>query len=223
MPIIVEIKNTDMELALNFISVLGSFALAISGALTAMHKRLDPFGVLIIAFATAVGGGTIRDVLLPEKSVFWLNQTSYIYFILAGTIFAIVFKSRLFHINRPLLFFDAIGLGLYTITGVQIGLEYNLASVNCIILGTITGVFGGILRDILVNEVPVIFKKEVYATVCILGSILYLVLHRLNVENPLLQIIPVLFIIASRLVVIHFNISLPSLYSENDQNTSQDQ
>ena len=212
-----------MELALNFISVLGSFALAISGALTAMHKRLDPFGVLIIAFATAVGGGTIRDVLLPEKSVFWLEQTSYIYFILAGTIFAIVFKSRLFHINRPLLFFDAIGLGLYTITGVQIGLEYNLASVNCIILGTITGVFGGILRDILVTEVPVIFKKEVYATVCILGSILYLVLHRLNVENPLLQIIPVLFIIGSRLVVIHFNISLPSLYSENDQNVSQDQ
>lgn len=202
-----------MELAVNYISFIGSFVLAISGALTAMHKRFDPFGVLIIAFATAVGGGTIRDILLTGKSVFWLEQTSYIYFILAGTIFAIAFKSRLYNISRPLLFFDAIGLGLYTITGVQIGLEYDLESINCIILGTITGVFGGILRDILVNEVPVIFKKEVYATVCILGASLYLVLFRLNVVDPILQIIPVLFIIALRLIVIHFNISLPSLYA----------
>lgn len=203
-----------METALNYISIIGSFVLAISGALTAMHKRFDPFGVLIIAFATAVGGGTIRDILLTGKTVFWLEQTSYIHFILAGTIFAIIFKSRLYLINRPLLVFDAIGLGLYTITGVQIGIQHELAAVNCIILGTITGVFGGILRDILVNEVPVIFKKEVYATVCILGSVLYLILYHLDVVNPILQIIPVLFIIIIRLLVIQFNISLPSLYTD---------
>ncbi|TDN97129.1 trimeric intracellular cation channel family protein [Sunxiuqinia elliptica] len=203
-----------METTLNYISILGSFVLAISGALTAMSKRFDPFGVLIVAFATAVGGGTVRDMLLSGKSAFWLEQTSYIHFILAGTIFAIVFKSRLFHINRPLLFFDAIGLALYTVTGVQIGLQYELASVNCVILGTITGVFGGILRDILVNEVPVIFKKEVYATVCILGSILYLLLHRIQLPTVILQTVPVLFIIILRLLVIQFNISLPSLYAD---------
>ncbi|KOH42910.1 trimeric intracellular cation channel family protein [Sunxiuqinia dokdonensis] len=203
-----------MELVINYISILGSFALAISGALTAMKKRFDPFGVLIIAFVTAVGGGTIRDMLLNGKSVFWIDQTSYIYFILVGTIFAIVFQSKLYLIHRPLLFFDAIGLGLYTITGVQIGIQYELAAVNCVILGTITGVFGGILRDILVNEVPVIFKKEVYATVCILGAILYLVLYRFEVMNPVLQFIPVLFIIGLRLLVIHYNISLPSLYAD---------
>jgi uncharacterized membrane protein YeiH len=201
-----------MELILNYISILGAFSMAISGALTAMKKRFDPFGVFIIAFVTAVGGGTIRDMLLTEKSVFWLEQSSYIYFVIAGTIFAIVFKSKLYHINRPLLFFDAIGLGLYTITGVQIGIEHQLDTINCIILGTITGAFGGVLRDILVNEIPVIFKNEVYATISILGALLYILLQQLHVTNPILQIAPVLFIIAVRLLVIHFNISLPSLY-----------
>lgn len=206
-----------MEQIINYISILGTFALAISGALTAMKHRLDPFGVLIIAFVSAVGGGTLRDILLNGKSVFWLEQSSYIYFVLAGTIFAIVFKSKLNHINKPLLFFDAIGLGLFTITGVQIGLEYHLGAINCIILGTITGAFGGVIRDILVNEVPVIFKKEVYATVSILGSILYLALNKLEIQNPYLQIIPVLVIITLRLLVVYYKISLPSLYSKDNK------
>ena len=206
-----------MDQIINYISILGTFALAISGALTAMKKRFDPFGVFIIAFVSAVGGGTLRDVLLNGKTVFWLDQTWYIYFVIAGTIFAIVFKSKLNHINKPLLFFDAIGLGLYTITGVQIGIEFHLSAINCIILGTITGSFGGVLRDILVNEVPVIFKKEVYATVSILGSILYLILYKLNIQNPYLQIIPVLVIIAMRLLVIYYKISLPSLYQKEDR------
>ncbi|MGQ7868580.1 trimeric intracellular cation channel family protein [Sunxiuqinia sp. sy24] len=208
---------STMENAMNIISILGSFVLAISGTLTAMSKRFDAFGVLIIAFVTAVGGGTIRDMLLTGRSAFWIEQTGYIHIIMVGTIFTVIFRSRLLHIHRPLVFFDAIGLALYTITGVQIGIEYELAAVNCVILGTITGVFGGILRDILTNEVPVIFKKEVYATVCILGSIFYLLLHHLHVINPILQIVPVLFIIILRLLVVHYNISLPSLYRNEDK------
>lgn len=206
-----------MELIINYIGIIGSFALAISGALTAMNKRLDPFGVIIIAFVTAVGGGTIRDILLTDKSVFWLNETSYIYFIIAGTLIALVFKNKLNYIQKSLLFFDAIGLGLYTITGVQIGLNFELSAINCIILGTITGSFGGVLRDILVNEVPVIFEKEIYATVCILGGILYLILYHFKVTNPLLQIIPILFIITTRLIIIYYNISLPSIYKKDNQ------
>lgn len=186
--------------------------MAISGALIAMRKRFDPFGVFIIAFVTAVGGGSLRDILINGKSVFWIEQTVYLYYVIAGTVFAILFKSKLNHISKPLLFFDAIGLGLYTIIGVQIGIEFEVGIVNCIILGTITGSFGGVIRDILVNEVPVIFMKEVYATVSILGSVLYLILDKLNVINPILQIIPILFIIVARLLVIYYKISLPSLY-----------
>ncbi|MFA9392278.1 MAG: trimeric intracellular cation channel family protein [Prolixibacteraceae bacterium] len=203
-----------MDQIINYISILGSFTFAISGALIAMRKKFDPFGVFIIAFVTAVGGGTLRDMLLTGKSVFWLEQTSYIYFVLGGTLFAIVFKSKLNYLSKRLLFFDAIGLGLYTITGVQIGLEYHLSGINCIILGTITGAFGGVIRDILVNEVPVIFMKEIYATVAIVGAILYLIMSNLGVQNPVLQIVPVVFIIIVRLVVIYYQVSLPSLYSK---------
>ncbi len=203
-----------MELILNYIGIIGSFALAISGALTAMHKRFDPFGVLIIAFVTAVGGGTVRDIMLTGKTVFWLEQTSYIYFIIAGTFFAVIFRNKLGYIQKPLLFFDAIGLGLYTIAGVQIGISFELSPIICIILGTITGSFGGVIRDIFVNEVPVIFKKEIYATVSIVGGAIYLTLYKLGVSNPLLQIVPILFIIITRLLVIKYKISLPSIYAK---------
>lgn len=206
------ILTFSMELIINYISIIGVFAFAISGAITAMNKRFDPFGVLIIAFASAVGGGTIRDILITERSVFWLNESIYIYFILAGTIFAIIFKSRLNALQKPLLFFDAIGLGLFTIAGVQIGLDYNISAINCIILGTITGAFGGVLRDILVNEVPVIFMQEIYATVSILGGVMYLILYQIGVDNLFLQIVPILSIIILRLLVIRYNISLPSIY-----------
>lgn len=203
-----------MELILNYIGIIGSFALAISGVLTAMNKRYDPFGVLIIAFITAVGGGTLRDIMLTGRTVFWLEETSYIYFIIAGTLLAIIFKNKLGYIKKPLLFFDAIGLGLYTIAGVQIGVSFELSPIICIILGTITGSFGGVIRDIFVNEVPVIFKKEIYATVSIVGGAMYLILYKLGVVNPYLQIAPILFIIISRLLVIKYKISLPSIYGQ---------
>ena len=207
----------NMNEIINYIGILGAFTLAISGAIVAMRKKFDPFGVLIIAFVTAVGGGTLRDVLITGKNVFWLEQTSYIYFVVAGTVFAVIFRSKLEHIMKPLLVFDAIGLGLYTIAGVQIGLEFDLSLINCIILGVITGSFGGVIRDILVNEVPVIFKKEIYATVSIAGAMAYLLLKKLGVVDPILQIVPVLFIIGVRLLVIYYKISLPSLYKKQEE------
>jgi len=200
-----------METIFIYISLLGSLTLAISGALKAINKKFDPFGILIIGFVTAVGGGTIRDVLLTDKSVFWLTETTHLYFILSGAIIAILFRNKLNKFNKSLLIFDAVGLGLFTVTGVQIGLEYDLHYINCIILGTITGSFGGVLRDVLVNETPVIFKKEIYATISIVGGAVYLLLVKLEVANPILQIIPIVFIIIARLTVLRFNISLPQI------------
>jgi uncharacterized membrane protein YeiH len=201
-----------LEQIINLISILGSFTLAISGALTAMNKRFDAFGVVIIAFVTAVGGGTLRDMLLTGKDVFWLVQPEYVYIIIGGALIAILFRSRLYRFQRSLLAFDAAGLGLFTITGVQIGLDFELSAISCIILGTLTGSFGGVMRDILVNKVPVIFKKEIYATVSILGGALYYVLVKLGLPNPYLQLIPIVLIVVSRLLIVHFHISLPSIY-----------
>lgn len=203
-----------MELVLEYIGILGSFALAISGALKAMDHRFDPFGVLIIAFVTAVGGGTVRDILIEGKAIFWFSNPHYLYYILAGTFLAIVFRKQANQAKRTLMVFDTLGLGLFTVTGVQIGLTFELSVINCLILGTITGTFGGVIRDILVNEVPVIFHKEVYATICIAGGAIYIFMDYAGVKGIYLQLIPILFIIVVRFLVIYFKISLPTIYKD---------
>ncbi|MDD3044124.1 MAG: trimeric intracellular cation channel family protein [Candidatus Delongbacteria bacterium] len=195
-----------------YLGVIGTFAFAISGAMTAMRKRFDPFGVIIIGFVTAVGGGTVRDILIKDAEVFWLTEPAYVYSIVAGSIFAMTFSRKMQSFTKSLLLFDTIGLGLYTIVGLEIGLHNGLSFMICVILGTITGSFGGIIRDILVNEIPVIFHKEIYATVSILGGLFYFLLKTLEVPDPMLQIIPVIFIIICRLLVIKFKISYPQLY-----------
>lgn len=162
---------------------IGTCVFAISGALAAMRHRFDPFGVLILAMVTAIGGGTLRDVLIGRTPVAWMVQTEYFYLILLGACIAIIFRGKLAYLRRTLFLFDAIGLGIFTITGVEIGLEAGLHPIICIILGTMSASFGGVIRDILVNEVPLIFKKEIYASLSILGGILLLVLKQLDVSD----------------------------------------
>ena len=200
-----------MDTIIEYINISGSFVFAVSGALIAMKKRLDPFGVLIVAFITAVGGGTLRDILI-DRQIFWLYNNAIIYAVITGATVAMVFKSKMNFFTKPIFFYDALGLGLFSITGVQIGLETGLSPSICILLGTVTGVFGGVLRDIVVNRIPVVFKKEIYATASILGGVLYLLMIKLNVPNPYSQIIPILFIIIIRLTAVVFNVSLPSIY-----------
>lgn len=196
---------------IEYINISGSFVFAVSGALIAMKRKLDPFGVIIVSFITAVGGGTLRDIML-SRQVFWLYDLSIIYAIIVGSIVAMIFKTNLNFFNKPMFFYDALGLGLFTITGVQIALENNLDYLICVLLGTVTGVFGGVLRDIVVNKIPVVFKQEIYATASILGGVLYLVLGSFQVPKPYLQIFPILLIILIRLIAVHYNISLPNIY-----------
>ncbi len=122
-----------MEEIINFTSVAGMFALAISGALTAMEKRFDPFGIFIIGFVTGAGGGTIRDMTLSGRDVFWLVEPAYTYVAIAGSIFAIVFRKHLGYLRTTLSLFDTIGLALYTVIGVQIGIMHNLPGLSCVV------------------------------------------------------------------------------------------
>ena len=202
-----------MSIFFSYIEILGAFAMAISGALTAIKMRFDGFGIVIIAFVTAVGGGTLRDVI-TNREVFWLSNSTLIYSIFFGTFLAIILKSKQKLIYRPLMFFDAIGLGFFTIVGVEIGISQDLDMIFCIILGAMTGTFGGVLRDILVNEIPVIFRKEIYATVSIVGGIIYYSLKFTDLPLIWIKLIPIIFIISSRLVVLKLNLSLPSIYSK---------
>tara|TARA_B100000809_G_scaffold179903_1_gene177518 strand:+ start:3987 stop:4604 length:618 start_codon:yes stop_codon:yes gene_type:complete len=203
-----------MNLIIEHINLMGSFAFAISGALVALRNKLDLFGVLIVAFVTAVGGGTIRDMLLADRDVFWLFDIHVIYAVLAGAIIAMIFRKKLHFFEKPIFFYDAIGLGLFTITGVQIGIDYHLNPLICILLGIITGVFGGVIRDVIVNEIPVVFQKEIYATTSLLGGALYLILIHFETPNPYLQIIPIATIIITRIIAATYTISLPNIYKK---------
>tara|TARA_R110000868_G_scaffold394797_3_gene666222 strand:+ start:214 stop:819 length:606 start_codon:yes stop_codon:yes gene_type:complete len=194
------------------IDILGTIAFAISGVMVAMDKKLDLFGVFIIAFVTAVGGGTLRDLLIGNTPVAWLKDSTFLITILCAVIFAIVFRSKLKYVRRSLFLFDTIGIGLYTMVGIQKGLLIGLSPVMCIGLGTITASFGGVIRDILCNEIPVIFRKEIYATACILGGVGYFLLEKLPITEAYPYVGGIIIVIGIRLLAVRFKIALPSIY-----------
>ena len=193
------------------LDIIGTMAFALSGALTAMNKRLDPFGILIIAFVTAVGGGTLRDVLIGRTPVGWMLNLNYVYVIFIGYILAILFRKRFDKLRKSLFLFDTVGLGVFTLIGLEKGISIGLHPIICTALGTMTACFGGVIRDILCNEIPVIFRKEIYATICILGGIVFFMLKKGNFPDEFIQLVTSLVIIIVRLLVVKFNWSLPTL------------
>lgn len=194
------------------IDILGTIAFAISGVLVAMEKKLDFFGVCIIAFVTAVGGGTLRDMLIGDTPVVWMRSSDYVITILGSVVFAILFVNQLKYLRRTLFLFDTIGIGLFTMVGIEKGISADLMPVMCIFLGTITASFGGVIRDILCNEIPVIFRKEVYATACVLGGISYFLLIKLPWDGAFSYVTAILIIISIRLLAVRFKITLPNIY-----------
>lgn len=195
------------------IDILGTLSFSISGALTAMKHRMDPFGIAIIAFVTAVGGGTLRDLLI-DANVTWMRDLTFIYTIGIATLVAILFRKKLSYVRRSLFLFDTIGIALYTIIGVEKGILVGLPPVICVFLGTITACFGGVIRDILCNEIPVIFRKNIYATACILGGATYFLLLNTSLVTEWVVIISGLVVITMRLLAVVFNWSLPTIYNK---------
>jgi uncharacterized membrane protein YeiH len=199
------------------IDILGTIAFAISGVLVAMDKKLDLFGVFIIAFVTAVGGGTLRDMLIGNTPVVWMSESIYTFTILGAVIFAILFRERLRYLRKSLFLFDTIGIGLYTMVGIDKGLQAGLIPIMCIALGTITASFGGVIRDILCNEIPVIFRKEIYATACILGGGSYFLIRRLPIIEEYAFVASILVVIGIRLLAVRFKIALPNIYRKTEK------
>jgi uncharacterized membrane protein YeiH len=196
---------------LNAIDILGTFAFAVSGAFSAMERKLDPFGTLIISFVTAIGGGTIRDVLVGNLPVNWLHNEITILVIFVSAVMTMLFGSYLKHMNMALFLFDALGLGLFTIIGLEIGIKHAFGGAVCIALGTISACFGGVLRDVLLNKVPLIFQKEIYALACIIGGTLYYFLYHSNIDHNVSRIGCILSIFFIRLIAVRFKLSLPRI------------
>lgn len=203
-----------MTILLSIFEYLGIFVFAISGLLTASEKRLDYFGGTVIAFFTALGGGTIRDLLLNTE-VRWMESSSLIFTALSGAMIGIIFKKQLIHLKRTFFIFDTIGLGLFTILGIQKGLEFQQIPVTSLFLGLISATFGGVIRDVLCNEIPLIFRKEIYATAGIVGGLCYLGFYLVGWENEFTLILGVLIIILIRILSVFLGWKMPLLSKDN--------
>ena len=192
---------------------VGTFAFAISGIRPALAKKFDWFGAYVVGGVTAVGGGTMRDVFLGATP-FWMTQSSYLIVTGLALLFVIIFRKYVIRLNNTIFIFDAIGLGLFTVVGVAKTLEYGFPIWAAIIMGTVTGAFGGMLRDTLINEVPLIFRKDIYASACVIGGIIYYICLQINISLPVTQFISAATVFVTRAIAVKYHISLPVLKGE---------
>lgn len=198
-------------LFMEVMEMLGTAAFAVSGALAAMHRRLDVFGILVITFATAVGGGTIRDVMIGNTPVAWLKDQQAITVVFASYLLTLAFRRYLRHFKKTLAVFDAVGLGFATIVGLQRGLEADLSPAICVTLGMVSGCFGGVVRDVLLNEIPLVFHKDIYASASLLGGITYFLLAGWDMTAPLAATLSMLSVVGLRLVVLRYGWEFPGM------------
>jgi uncharacterized membrane protein YeiH len=195
--------------------LLGTGFFAISGALVANERsRPDWFGVTFIGFITAIGGGSMRDILLGSYPLVWVGDVSFIYAIITGIILASIFFRALIKMRKAVFFFDTIGIAMFTIIGTEKALSLHVHPVIAAIMGMFTAVMGGVIRDILANEIPIIFLKEIYATACLAGAIVYLTLAYYGCPREMNFLTSGLVIVVIRLIAIRYNLSLPKFRRE---------
>lgn len=197
---------------IDLIEILGTIAFAFSGAYSAMQKRLDVFGVLIITFITAIGGGTIRDLLIGSLPVAWILDLQIITTISITYLVALFFLPKLMRLSKLLFWFDTIGLAVFCVVAIDKGVSYNLHPVVCIALGTVTGCFGGILRDVILNEIPYVFRKDIYASACIAGGIIYFACLFMGIDEGTTGWIAGIVIGLIRICAFYLKWRLPLIY-----------
>ncbi len=196
-----------------YIDMIGVLVFAISGALAAADKKMyqDIFGVFFTGFISAIGGGTLRDVTLGVYPLAWVKNIDYLVFITLGVLLTVIFKKAILKLHKVIFFLDTIGIGVYTILGVQKSLQYGVNPFAAIILGMISAVFGGVIRDTLINELPLIFQKEIYATACMAGAVVYVLLDYYGIHTDWNAIGCILLIIIVRLIAVKYQLSLPKI------------
>ncbi|PRD46527.1 trimeric intracellular cation channel family protein [Sphingobacterium haloxyli] len=192
------------------IDLLGTMVFAISGAMAANRSGIDIFGATFTGFVTAIGGGSLRDVFLNLRPI-WVGDSNYLIAILTGVIISVVANKQLYRLARTLTFFDALGIGFFCVVGVQKSLTYESSQTAAVILGVFSAVMGGVIRDTLMNETPLIFRKEIYATACLSGAVMYVVLGTWGVDTATNAFVSTLTVSAIRLVAVKYELSLPGI------------
>ena len=195
------------------LEIIGTFSFAISGALAVKdQKHQDWFGASFTAFISSIGGGTIRDILLNSYPLVWISDITIIYAIMAGIVVTFVFYKYLIGLRRTLFFFDTWGIALFTIVGTEKALNLGVRPEIAAIMGIFSAVMGGVIRDMMTNEIPIIYRKEVYATACLAGACCYLILDSLGVERNTCFISASLLIIVIRILAVKYEWSVPRFF-----------
>lgn len=195
---------------LDILEFAGTFAFAISGIRLAAAKEFDWFGAFVVGFVTAIGGGTTRDLLL-DVTPFWMQNPIYMYCTGLALITVILFKHQLVRLNTPFFIFDTIGLALFVVVGIEKTIDLNYPFWVVVVMGTITGVVGGIIRDVFINEIPLIFRKEFYALACVIGGIVYSICHQFQFGSLICELLTVVVILIIRILAVKYQWGLPKL------------
>lgn len=192
------------------IDLLGTMVFAISGAMAANRRGIDVFGATFMGFVTAIGGGSLRDLFLNIRPV-WVEDGNYLIVIFIGVFISIIANKQLYSFAKTLTLFDAIGIGFFTMVGTEKSLDYGSSEISAIMLGMFSAAMGGVIRDTLMNETPLILRKEIYASACLSGAILFVILHQLKVDNGWNAFISAALVVIIRLISVKYNLSLPSV------------
>ncbi|MDR2681210.1 MAG: trimeric intracellular cation channel family protein, partial [Tannerella sp.] len=204
--------------SVTFVKVIefaGTIAFAISGVRLAAAKEFDWFGAFVVGFVTAIGGGTVRDLLL-DVTPFWMLNPVYVSCSFAGLVTVIVFSRKLVRLDTPFFIFDTIGLALFVVVGIEKTVSLGYPFWVAIIMGTITGVVGGIIRDIFIHEIPLVFRKEVYALACIFGGLVYYICYRIELTDFVCEISASSAIFIARVLAVKYRWGLPRMKSIDD-------
>lgn len=192
------------------LEILGTFFFAISGALVIQDHHDDLFGAGFMGFVTAIGGGTLRDIMLGSYPLVWIGDINFLYAIFAGVIFAYFFFPHLARLKRTFMVFDSLGISFFTVLGVEKALSLGVKPEIAAIMGMFSAVMGGVIRDVLTNETPVLFRREIYATACLAGAILYLALYRVGVDRSVDMMLSIALIFIIRVLAVRYKLALPS-------------
>jgi uncharacterized membrane protein YeiH len=197
---------------LNVITYLGTFVFALTGALKAREHHMDVFGAAVLAFATAYGGGTVRDLLIGIRPVNWINDYIALSLVVSAVVVVSILNRKIIKFKRTIFVTDAIGLGMFTTAGIEVSLLHNLNQTYSILMGMITGTFGGLLADILSNTVPDLLKRgELYATASLIGGIIYILMQNFYFSHDVALISCVVIVVAVRIVSKLKRLMLPEI------------